>query len=216
MHRVRSLLAGYRTFREGKFAENAERYGKLAARQQHPKAIIICCCDSRADPAMILDAEPGELFVIRNVANLVPPYAPDAGYHGTSAALEFGVLGLDIAHIVVMGHARCGGIKALRESLDGAAQGEFVGPWMSIARDRARQVIAEHGDKPEAELLAILERQSVLRSLDALRSFPFVREREAAGTLYVHGWFFDIASGELSVYDAEEGRLIAAEKSAVA
>lgn len=209
MDPIDSLIAGYQSFRKGSYQENAERYRTLAARQQHPKALIVCCCDSRADPALIFNTDPGELFVVRNVANLVPPYQPDGQYHGTSAAIEFGVTGLGIENIIVMGHAHCGGINALYESNNGKApQGEFIGAWMSLIEGVAAEVKSAHPNGSREELLRGMEHQAVLHSMKRLRTFPFVREREAQGKLRIHGWFYGIASGELSIYDPEAGRFV--------
>lgn len=204
MQTIDSLIEGYRAFRNGTYRQNVEKYRELGEKDQHPKALVIACCDSRADPAMIFSSDPGELFVVRNVANLVPPYEPDNHYHGTSAAIEFGVTGLNISDIVVMGHARCGGIKALYESSTGTPpSGEFVSGWMSLAENVAKDVHANHGDMPSEKRLRMLEMRAVVASLDQLRTFPFIREREADGRLRLHGWFYGIATGVLSIYDPE-------------
>ena len=202
MDPIESLIEGYRAFRAGTYSQNVERYRELGEKDQKPKALIIACCDSRADPAMVLSSDPGELFVVRNVANLVPPYEPDSHYHGTSAAIEFGITGLNIKDVIVMGHARCGGIRALYESGKGNPPGgEFVSGWVSLATGVADKVRDKYKDLPEEKLVRTLEMRSVLASLDQLRTFPFVREREAAGQLRLHGWFYGIASGLLSIYD---------------
>ncbi|MFZ3034518.1 MAG: carbonic anhydrase [Parvibaculum sp.] len=204
MDPIDSLIEGYRDFRTGTYKQNVERYRELGERDQKPKALIIACCDSRADPAMVFSADPGELFVVRNVANLVPPYEPDSHYHGTSAAIEFGVTGLDIKDIIVMGHARCGGIRALYESGQGNPPGgEFVADWMSLANGVAEDIRKTHPKLPPEKLVRMMEMRSVISSLEQLRTFPFVREREAAGALRLHGWFYGIASGVLSIYDPE-------------
>ncbi|MDO8421298.1 MAG: carbonic anhydrase [Parvibaculum sp.] len=203
MSEVSSLIEGYKAFRNGTYRQNVERYRALGEKDQQPKALIIACCDSRADPAMIFSADPGELFVLRNVANLVPPYEPDDHYHGTSAAIEFGIEGLNIKDLVVMGHARCGGIKALYEGHHGnPPKGEFVSGWMSMARGVAEHVHTHHADLNEAEQIRMMEMRAVVSSLEQLRTFPFVREREADGRLRLHGWFYGIATGVLSIYDA--------------
>ena len=197
------MIEGYKAFRNGTYRQNVERYRVLGEKDQQPKALIIACCDSRADPAMIFSADPGELFVLRNVANLVPPYEPDNHYHGTSAAIEFAIEGLNIKDVVVMGHARCGGIKALYESHHGnPPKGEFVSGWMSMAQEVAQHVHDEHPDIGEAEKIRMMEMRAVVASLDQLRTFPFVRAREADGRLHLHGWFYGIATGVLSIYDA--------------
>jgi carbonic anhydrase len=195
---MQELIAGYRRFR----AETWEReqFGTLAEGQQ-PHTMVIACSDSRVDPQMVFGAAPGELFVVRNVANLVPPYAPDAAYHGTSAALEFAVRVLGVARIVVLGHALCGGIRAL---LEGAPEGarDFVAPWMSIARPVRERVMACEPVEARQELA---EQEAVRLSLGNLLSFPWVREAVEAGRLRLHGAHFGIASGVLSVL-GEDGR----------
>ncbi|MGV8996030.1 MAG: carbonic anhydrase [Parvibaculaceae bacterium] len=207
MEAITSLIEGYKAFRYGTYRKNIERYSALGVKDQKPKALIIACCDSRADPAMIFSADPGELFVVRNVANLVPPYQPDEHYHGTSAAIEFGVEGLDIKDIIVMGHARCGGIKALYESTQGnPAKGEFVSGWMSMAQGVADDVRKTHADLNPADMVRMMEMRAVVASLEQLRTFPFVREREADGRLRLHGWFYGIATGLLSIYDPKTDR----------
>jgi carbonic anhydrase len=207
MDAIASLIEGYRAFRSGIYRQNEERYRALAARTQKPKALIIACCDSRTDPSMVLSADPGELFVIRNVANLVPPYEPDTHYHGTSAALEFGITGLGIGDLIVMGHARCGGIEALYESDRGnPPNGEFISGWMSLARGVAEDTQKTHAHLDRDQMLREMEKRAVVASLERLRTFPFVREREADGRLRLHGWYYGIGSGVLSIYDAASGR----------
>lgn len=207
MEAINSLIEGYKAFRSGIYSQNIERYRKLGQVDQKPKALIIACCDSRADPAMIFSADPGELFVVRNVANLIPPYQPDEHYHGTSAAIEFGIEGLDIKDVVVMGHARCGGINALYKSGEGLPpDGKFVSGWMSLAQDVAKEVREKYAHLDSADLVRMMEMRAVVASLDQLRTFPFVREREADGRLRLHGWFYGIASGVLSIYDPETDR----------
>ncbi|MEX2248101.1 MAG: carbonic anhydrase [Parvibaculum sp.] len=207
MDTIDSLIDGYRAFRAGAYKQNEARYQALAARRQRPKAMIIACCDSRADPAMIFSSDPGELFVVRNVANLVPPYQPDGNYHGTSAALEFGINALEITEIIVMGHASCGGIEALYDAGCGhPPEGEFISAWMSLATGVETAVREAHGDLDKAALLRLMEQKAVVQSLEMLRTFPFVAEREAAGRLRLHGWFYGIGSGKLSIYDAKTDR----------
>ncbi|MBX3447184.1 MAG: carbonic anhydrase [Parvibaculaceae bacterium] len=207
MDAIGSLIAGYRNFRAGTYRQNVERYQALASRRQQPKALIIACCDSRADPAMVFQSDPGELFVVRNVANLVPPYEPDSHYHGTSAALEFGVKALEIKDVIVMGHAACGGIEALYDNCCGKpASGDFIPSWISLAEPVAAAMLAKNGHLDRAEALRKLEQEAVIASLDRLRTFPFIKEREDAGTLSLHGWFYGIGSGILSIYEPETGR----------
>ncbi len=199
------LLNGYRHFRADAWPERRASYEQLAEQGQAPLALVIACSDSRLDPALIFSAPPGGLFVIRNVANLVPPYQPDAAYHGTSAALEFGVCGLEIPDIVVMGHAQCGGVHALLHGTPRTGS-DFVGPWMHIAA-RARDRVQGRFADPEATRLAC-EHETVLVSLDNLRGYPWIAERIAAGRLRLHGAFYQISSGVLELL-GPDGRFAA-------
>ncbi|WP_237216801.1 carbonic anhydrase [Falsiroseomonas oryziterrae] len=195
------LLSGYHRFREETWPQQRARFEELAAQGQKPHTLVIACSDSRVDPQMIFSAGPGELFVIRNVANLVPPYMPDAAFHGTSAAVEFAVRVLGVARIVVMGHALCGGVRAL---LDGAPAnaGDFVAGWIGIA-ERARAT-ALRCDTPEAAQEAC-EHEAVRISLANLMTFPWVAEAVQAGRLRLRGAHFGVATGRLLVLDGETG-----------
>ncbi|HTN97895.1 MAG TPA: carbonic anhydrase [Nordella sp.] len=199
------LLDGYASFRAGRYVSEAERYRSLGEGQQKPTIMMIACCDSRAAPETIFDAGPGEIFVVRNVANLVPPYEPDGRHHSTSAALEFAVLQLGVKHIVVMGHGRCGGIKAIGEPGDPLSTGDFIGKWLAGVRDVA--AIVEYDDKlSAAQRLTLIEQAAVEHSLANLRTFPWVRVRESKGQITLNGAWFDISLGELNVYDEESRR----------
>lgn len=201
-----NLLEGYLRFRSNRFESERPRWRKLAEGQT-PRAIIIACCDSRADPATIFDTDPGEIFVVRNVANLVPPFEPDGGRHGVSAALEFAVTQLKVPEIVVMGHESCGGIgAALTGCFHEAAPGEggFVARWMSQIEERAGAIAAEHGVGPEAAHM--LEEDAIRQSLANLRTFPFVKAREDAGELAIIGCRFSIAEGQLTMLDEAADR----------
>lgn len=199
------LLDGYASFRAGRYAAEAERYRSLGEGLQKPTIMMIACCDSRAAPETIFDAGPGEIFVVRNVANLVPPYAPDGRHHSTSAALEFAVLQLGVVHIVIMGHGRCGGIRAIAEPGDPLSTGDFIGKWLAGVRDVAATVEHDHNHSA-AERLTLVEQASVEHSLANLRTFPWVRVREGKSQLTLHGAWFDISLGELNVYDEGQRR----------
>ena len=189
----------------GRYASEEERYRLLAREGQEPRTLVIACCDSRAAPETIFDAAPGELFVIRNVANLVPPYAPDGEYHSTSAALEFAVQALKVKHILVLGHGRCGGIKsALAPEAEPLSPGDFIGKWMSLVEQPARVVMA-NDLMTAGERQTALERISIRFSLANLRTFPNVAALEAAGRLSLHGAWFDISTGELWAMDPATG-----------
>ena len=194
--RMQTLIAGYRRFRGRRWPELAALYRKLAAGQS-PRLLVIACSDSRVDPSTIFDSPPGELFIVRNVANLVPPYEPDAGYHGASAAIEFAVTRLKVETILVLGHAHCGGVAA---ALDGGAPGAFIGRWLDLlapARARLSGV--------EADPHAALEYESIRVSLANLGTFPFIRAAMAAGTLTLAGARFGVSDGVLEVMDQESG-----------
>ncbi|MGN3973217.1 carbonic anhydrase [Tsuneonella sp. SYSU-LHT278] len=201
------LLEGYRRFREGTFNVQKERFDRLANEGQSPKLMIIACSDSRVDPAQIFDVDPGEIFVVRNVAALVPPFETTPGQHGVSAALEFAVQFLKVKQIVVMGHGRCGGCKAsLTRSMHGEepGRGGFIADWIKLLDDARDEVAAKFGiDGREAE--RAMEMAAVKVSLANLRTFPCVSEREAAGKLRLRGAFFAILDGVLHVLDEDSG-----------
>jgi len=193
-----NLIAGYRRFRAGTWRDERGRFEELSRLGQQPRALVIACSDSRTDPQMVFNAAPGELFVVRNIANLVPPYGPDAQPHGVSSAIEFAVRALEVRDIVVMGHAMCGGINAL---LQGAPPelSDFVGPWVRIAepaRQKAMQVPAEQRH-------TFCEHESVRLSLANLMTFPWIRQAVEAGHLRLHGCYFGIRSGILERLGAD-------------
>ncbi|HYC75308.1 carbonic anhydrase [Brevundimonas sp.] len=188
-----ALLSGYRRFREGHWAQAKAEYEALATEGQRPHTLVVACSDSRADPALIFDTAPGQLFVVRNVANLVPPYQPDGRLHGVSAALEFGVKVLNVSRIVVMGHAHCGGVNAMLNGAPANCQ-DFVAPWVAQGAPLVRRV-AEAVEPDQVEQAA--EEAVVRLSLDNLRTFPWIAEREAAGELALTGLHFGIADGIL-------------------
>lgn len=199
------LLNGYRNFMSGRFSEQQARYKALAETGQKPKTLVIACCDSRSAPETIFDSGPGELFVIRNVANLVPPYEPDGQFHSTSAALEFAVQSLKVSDIVVMGHGRCGGISAaLDADAEPLSPGDFIGKWMGMLKPVAEQMQGAEM-LTTAERQRALERVSIRNSINNLRTFPCVRILEERGRIQLHGAWFDISTGELWVMDAKTG-----------
>ncbi|WP_394727702.1 carbonic anhydrase [Altererythrobacter sp. GH1-8] len=202
------LLKGYERFRSGAYPKQKARYDDLVARGQHPKLMIIGCSDSRVDPAQIFDVDPGEIFVVRNVAALVPPFETTPGLHGVSAALEFAVQFLEVRQIVVMGHGMCGGCKAaLTQDLHGSAPGEggFIANWIHLLDDARDEVAADHGITGRAAERA-MEMAGVRVSLANLRTFPCVREKEASGALKLRGTFFAISEGVLHVLDEATGK----------
>lgn len=201
----KSLIDGYRDFKQGRYATEEERYRKLAEEGQSPECMVISCCDSRAAPEMIFNSAPGEIFVVRNVANLVPPYEPDGQYHSTSAALEFAVQVLKVQHIVVLGHGRCGGIKAaLDPDSEPLSPGDFIGRWMDLLGPAAESVASDTSIS-DAERQTALERISIRHSIENLRTFPCIKILEDKRRLQLHGAWFDISGGELLMLDPETG-----------
>ncbi|MEM9356183.1 MAG: carbonic anhydrase [Pseudomonadota bacterium] len=199
------LLQGYSEFKDGRLTKERERYRVLSEQGQKPETMIIACCDSRAAPETIFNTAPGEIFVVRNVANLVPPYKPDGEYHSTSAALEFAVQALKVSNIVVMGHGRCGGISAaLDPATEPLSPGDFIGRWMDLLTPAAEAVNANDW-MTSTERQTALERISIRHSVENLRTFPCVQILEGKDRLKLHGAWFDISTGELWVMDSETG-----------
>lgn len=205
MSSLNQLIAGFQRFREHSFENDGAQFLDLVQFGQTPSTLVVGCCDSRVDPALILDCAPGDLFVIRNVANLVPPAENQGHYHGTSAALEFGVRNLAVQHIIVLGHAQCGGIHALLEG--GVARDDtFISEWMTIADAAREQVEQEFAGASSEVRHRACEQQAILVSLKNLMTFSWIRERVEQGSLSLHGWYFDIERGELLGYNAAARR----------
>ncbi len=193
---VKKLIDGFQTFTNSFFDEDTDFYQKLRKHGQKPDVMIIACSDSRVDPANLFGTKPGEVFVVRNVANLVPPYQPDDNHHGVSAALEFGVRDLRVKDIVILGHAFCGGIDALCSHglSEKGKEREFITPWIKIAMP-AREKFPKT-EKIE-DILHCVEKESIRNSIKNLRSFPWIRDLEKSDQLKIHGWWFDMEQGEL-------------------
>jgi carbonic anhydrase len=199
------LVSGFKSFRSHYYEQRPERIRTLATEGQHPQFLVIACSDSRVDPALLTNAEPGEMFVVRNVANLVPPCEPDGRYHGTSAALQFAVEDLEVSDIVILGHSECGGIQAMVDHTAGRSQPrEFITPWVSLAARHCTHVMGDHA-KGSLDMSAC-EMASIKGSLDNLMTFPFVRERVTAKTLTVHGWWYELKKGQLWSTSADNDR----------
>jgi carbonic anhydrase len=202
----KSLLEGYFRFRRDVHAADRGRYLQLAELGQAPSAMVIACCDARVDVSAIFDAEPGALFILRNVANLVPPYEPEGKYHGTSAAVEYAALVLKVPHIVVLGHSHCGGVNTYRQRIrDKVPEQGFIGSWLTLL-DHLKVVesdIFAYGDEMAFEFAVVRS------SLANLRTFPLLREQEEKGLLALHGLHFDLGSGELLSLEQETGRFVA-------
>jgi len=202
-----ALIEGFRRFRDHYFDAHPELYQRLAREGQSPRVLVVSCCDSRTPPDVITDSAPGELFVVRNVANLVPPYEEAGTYHGTSAALEFGVRVLRVKHVIVLGHAQCGGIRTLLAGQPDE-DGSFVSRWMSIARAAREQVLASGESGTEAGHQRACEQAALRVSLVNLMTFPWVREPVDAGELALHAWYFDLDEGALYRLDAEVDQFV--------
>ena len=204
------LVQRFHGWKATSYTENQAWYRHLAQQGQHPRAMVISCCDSRVHVTSIFGADQGEFFIHRNIANLVPPYVTDGAQHGTSAAVEFAVTALKVAHLIVIGHSACGGAKGCQQMCSGAApeleqQTSFVGRWLEILRPGYERV-KDMAD--EAEQLAALEKQTVIVSLENLMSFPFVEAAVASGELTLHGLWHEIGSGSLEQYSAIQGDFV--------
>ena len=203
---IAEFLAGFKQFQERYFGGDESVFARLR-QGQSPKALVISCCDSRADPGMLLGAGPGDIFVVRNVANLVPPYRNGAEMPGIRADIEFAVKGLNVERIIILGHSGCGGIAALMQGE--GDKFEFIGAWVSIAAAARDQVLHDLGGAPPAVQAKSCEKAAIALSLQNLMSFPWIRQRVDAGSLTLHGWYFDIDAGELLQHSAETGEFIA-------
>jgi carbonic anhydrase len=198
----RDLVEGFQRFRAEHFEHNDSLYQQLVKQGQTPKTLVVACCDSRVDPALVFDCDPGDLFVIRNVANLVPPLEGHSGHHGTTAAIEYGVSTLGVRHIIVLGHAHCGGINALVKTGGVGTPGSYIDDWMCLVESARAAVMAEMPHAPQEEQERACEQRAILVSLGNLMTFPWIRERVDNGALTLHGWYFDIERGQLLRYDA--------------
>lgn len=202
------LVQRFEGWKATSYKQNQSWYRHLVAEGQHPRAMVISCCDSRVHVTSIFGADQGEFFIHRNIANLVPPYAPDGDYHGTSAAVEYAVTALKVAHVIVLGHSQCGGVQGCIDMCEGAAphleaKDSFVGRWMDLLRSRYESVI---GIEDPLEKARSLEKQAVLVSLENLMSFPFVRERVESDDLSLHGLWHNIGEGGLECYQPKIGK----------
>lgn len=203
---IAEFLSGFERFQKRYFGEGESVFTQLR-HGQNPRALVLACCDSRTDPAILFNAAPGEIFVTRNVANLVPPYNDRAKLPGIQADLEFAVKDLDVDRIIIMGHSGCGGIAALLEGDEAAAaKHEFIGAWVSIAAPAREQVLREHAGKPHAVQAKACGQTSVTFTLQNLMTYPWIRQRVEAGTLTLHGWYFDLHEGELLGYSPKTAK----------
>ena len=194
------LLEGYRAFATQRLPTEQSRYRELSVKGQFPEVMVIGCCDSRVSPEVIFDVGPGELFVVRNIANLVPVYQPDGNAHGVSAALEYAVTVLKVKHIVVLGHAQCGGIRAFVDKIEPLTPGDFIGKWMQMFI-KPGEVVEQREHESMAQFVERIEKAAVFRSLENLMTFPFVRKAVESGQMQTHGAYFGVAEGSLFVLD---------------
>src|SRR5882757_732806 len=208
----KQLIEGYHAFATQRLPTEQSRYRELSERGQSPEVMLIGCSDSRVSPEVIFDAGPGELFVVRNVANLVPVYQPDTGTHGVSAALEYAVNVLKVKHIVVLGHAQCGGIRAFIDKIQPLSPGDFIGKWMQMFI-KPGEVVEQREHESMQDFVVRIEKAAVFRSLENLMTFPFVRDRVERGEMQLHGAYFGVAEGSLFVLDqvAKEFRSVRAD-----
>jgi len=206
---IDTFVAGFQRFQERYFGGDESVYDRLR-QGQSPRALVISCCDSRTDPGMLLGAGPGDIFVVRNVANLVPPYRNGAEMPGIRADIEFAVKSLNVERIIILGHSGCGGIAALMQG-EGITSSnfEFIGAWVTIAAAAREQILRELAREPPAVQATACGKAAIALSLQNLLSFPWIRERVEAGSLTLHGWYFDIDAGELLQHSAETGDFVA-------
>jgi carbonic anhydrase len=206
MAKIENLLAGFKGFQKEYFEGDNRLYASMKDGQP-AKTLMIACCDSRVDPAILTGCNPGDLFIVRNVANLVPHSESAGHYDGTSAALEFAVNSLNVENIIVMGHANCGGINALWEG-DGDEPSQFIQSWVSIAQRAKDKVQLESNTLSPKQQLRACEQEAILVSLENLLSFSFIKERVELGVLSIHGWYFDIKGGDILTYEPQQKKFI--------
>ena len=199
---IHKLIDGFHRFRETWFSGDADLFAELR-RGQHPKICVVACSDSRVDPALLLGSDPGDLFVIRNIANLIPPNEPDSGHHGISAALEYAVTGLEVQHLILFGHSDCGGIKALMQRSPEKPAGQFLDPWLDLAEPAKKTVNAKLADAPETTRRRACEEASLVLGLENLLTFPWISRRVQTGALQLHAWYFHVAGGFLFYFDSK-------------
>ena len=206
MRDVSKFLSGFRRFQQNYLGNQNELFDQLVKQGQRPRALVIACCDSRCDPALLTDCDPGDMFVVRNVANLVPPHVQATYFAATTSAIAFAVHNLEVEHIIVLGHAQCGGIRALMEHKDPTCnEEELIAKWLGIAEEARQQVLKEFQHKPMQTLTHACEQSAILVSLENLMSYPWISSRVDQGKLALHGWYFDMQSGELYEYQPESG-----------
>lgn len=201
------LIEGYEDFKS-QHEQHKDIYADLVEFGQNPKVLFIACCDSRVAPAVVTGSRPGDLFMVRNIANMVPPFKSDPRHHGTSAALEYGVKNLKVSNIIIFGHSHCGGIRHLMETNTDECSTDFIGSWMDVAKPAKEHVLKHHSDCSLDEQAHLCEKQSLLVSLDNLMTFPWIKEAVDKQQLTLHAWHFDLISGGIEKYQAESGTFV--------
>ena len=202
---IKHLIEGYLQFREEYILNENPVFKRLADFGQSPRTLIIACSDSRVDPALLMNCSPGDLFVVRNVANLVPPYDDTDSYHGTSAAVEYAVTALNVQHIIILGHSNCGGINSLFQNKISKNK-SFIAKWMEIAKDSKEIVLEKHHDESINNQAYLCGKYSIVKSLQNLMTFPWIKERVDELCLFIHGWHFDMETGIIDTYDYHENK----------
>lgn len=197
MKELDKLIAGFRQFRKRYYEDEPELYQQLVYKGQSPKALVIACCDSRVHPAQVMDTDPGDIFVVRNVANIVPPCQEDGKSHGTSAAIEFAVKLLGVKHIIIFGHGQCGGVRSLMEGKHQGHKHGFIDSWMDIVAPAREKVLKEHRNATFDDQCKACEQAVIEISVNNLMTFPWISDMVSKNNLFVHGWYFDIEQGEL-------------------
>ncbi len=206
---IQKLIAGHQQFKQQYYTNPDQTiYTALIQNGQKPKVLMIACSDSRVDPAIVTNSKPGDLFVIRNVAKLVPPYENDSAYHGTSAALEFGICSLDIEHIIVFGHSQCGGITALVNEAPTIIPNGFIAKWMELARPAKQQTVAMHSAESLETKVELCTQYSLIHSYQNLHTFPWIQKKIMTGALKIHAWYFDLTTGTISCYNSKDNSFI--------
>lgn len=206
MRDVSKFLSGFKRFQQHYLGEQHALFDRLLAEGQRPRALMIACCDSRCDPALLTDCDPGDMFVVRNVANLVPPHDQARSFAATSSAMAFAISNLEVEHVIIMGHARCGGIRALMEHRPPQSDEEkLIAQWIGIAESARQQVQQELPGKPDEVQCRACEQAAILVSLENLLTYPWISRRVEQGKLALHGWYFDMTSGELLQYQPAKG-----------
>ena len=202
-NRVKEFVQGHEVFQKIKFNQSKNRFKKLVDEGQNPKALFIGCSDSRVMPALITGSKPGDLFIVRNIGNFVAPYNPDADYHATASAIEYAVSILEVSDIIVCGHSHCGAISALFKDIKQTPDNIHTIKWLELGNEAKKIGLLAYRDADKDTMLRYTERISVVYQLDNLLTYPAVKRKVEEGTLYLHGWHYDIENGHIDYYDDE-------------